>query len=113
MLVPWKMVPIFFFFVKRKRRTADSIFVKKRFHFQGRQSFTEIRIILTLLMPGKDNRKNCDSTSNTRWCQYGRKDIKYRVVPIWHKGYLTPDGVKMAQAGAKIGVVRFRSQVRL
>ncbi len=30
-------------------------------------------------MPGEDNRKNCDSTSSTQWCQYDTKHIKYRV----------------------------------
>ncbi len=38
-------------------------------------------------MPDEDNRENCDSTSNTRRCQYGITDIKCQVVTIWHKGH--------------------------
>ncbi len=59
-------------------------------------------ICLTLLIPGKDNRKNCDST-DTRRCQYGTKDIKYKVVPIWYKGYQRPGGANMTQKTLNAG----------
>ncbi len=55
--------------------------------------------ILALLMPGEDSRKTVTAhqipggtnvarrTLNARWSQYGTKDIKCQVEPIWHKGH--------------------------
>ncbi len=65
-------------------------------------------------MPGEDIRKSCDSTSNTRWCQFCTKDMKCRMVPNWDARWCQigmPGSAKLGQACAKISVVRFKSQI--
>ncbi len=42
------------------------------------------------------------TVNEKRWCQYGTKDIKCQVLPVWYKGHKIPGGAKMAQVWQRL-----------